>query len=92
MTGTARLAIRLAPLEDSIMLDTRDLTIRRITDARGNPLGYALGATQKIIGSRLAIGSPWSTPIRWPQNRERSATESITPGRPAGWLSTSCER
>lgn len=55
MTGTARLAVRLALGEDSIMLDTRDLTLRRITDARGNALGYALGETQKILGSRLAI-------------------------------------
>ena len=44
------------------------------------------------IGSRLAIGSACRTPATWPQNRVRSNTASITPGRPAGWLSTSCVR
>lgn len=55
MTGTARLAIQRSASADSIILDTRDLTITRITGARGTPLGYALGAPQKILGARLAI-------------------------------------
>ncbi len=44
------------------------------------------------IGSRLANGSAWRTPANCPQYRVRSQTESITPGRPSGWLSTSCDR
>ena len=55
MTGTARLAIQRSASADSIILDTRDLTIARITDARGTPLGYTVGAPQKILGSPLAI-------------------------------------
>jgi aminopeptidase N len=55
MTGTARLAIQRSSSADSIILDTRDLTINRITDSRGAPVGYTLGAPQKILGSPLAI-------------------------------------
>jgi len=55
MIGTARLAIQRSPAADSIILDTRDLTITRITDARGAVLGHNLGSPQKILGSRLAI-------------------------------------
>ena len=55
MSGTARLAIQRAPSADSVILDVRDLTINRVTDARGNPLGYAVGTAQKNTGSPLAI-------------------------------------
>lgn len=55
MTGTARLAIQRAASADSIILDVRDLTITRITDARGSSLGFSVGAAQEIIGSPLAI-------------------------------------
>src|SRR3982750_235869 len=37
ISGTARLTIQRSTGADSIVLDVRDLTIRRITDARGNP-------------------------------------------------------
>src|SRR5690606_5950202 len=48
--GTARLAIERAPNADSIVLDIRDLVIRRVTTAGGDSLGYTIGASDPIRG------------------------------------------
>ena len=55
MTGIARLAIQKAAGADSIILDVRDLDIRRVSDSRGNVLGYKVGAARQFVGSPLAI-------------------------------------
>ncbi|HWL40373.1 MAG TPA: M1 family metallopeptidase [Gemmatimonadaceae bacterium] len=60
LSGTARLTIARAPGADSIVLDVRDLTIRRVTDARGNALGFNVGAAQGFLGAPLAIALPAS--------------------------------
>lgn len=58
LSGTARLAIERGQSPDSIVLDTRDLTIKSIKDTQGNALGFKLGATQKLLGAPLAIALP----------------------------------
>jgi len=58
LTGTARLAIERAPGADSIILDTRDLTIRRVTDAAGNVLEFNVGRSDAILGAPLVVQLP----------------------------------
>jgi leukotriene-A4 hydrolase len=87
MTGTARLAIQRAPSADSIILDVRDLTINRITDARGNPLGYAIGAAQKTTGSPLAIALRPGTDtivIAYQTSPDAAAVQWLLPEQTAG--------
>lgn len=87
MTGTARLAIQRAPSADSIILDVRDLTINRITNARGNPLGYAIGAAQKNTGSPLAIALRPGTDtvvIDYQTSPTAAAVQWLSPEQTAG--------
>jgi aminopeptidase N len=58
LRGIARLAIQRGQNPDSIVLDTRDLTIKSVKDSRGGPLGFKVGATDKLIGAPLAIALP----------------------------------
>ncbi len=87
MTGTARLAIQRSASADSIILDARDLTINRITDARGNPLGYTLGAPKKIVGSPLAIALRPGTDtivIDYQTSPDAAAVQWLSPEQTAG--------
>jgi len=58
IAGTARLVIERAPSADSVILDVRDITIKRITDSRGTPLGFSTGAAAEFVGSALAVALP----------------------------------
>ena len=58
IAGTARLAIERAPDADSIVLDVRGLTIRRVATAGGDSLGHTLGASDPIRGQALTIALP----------------------------------
>jgi len=58
LAGTARLVIERAAGADSIVLDVRDLTIRRVTDAAGAPLGFELGQGDSIRGQPLIVRLP----------------------------------
>ena len=58
IAGTARLAIQRAGSADSIVLDTRDLTIKRVATSRGDTLGYRIGASTEFMGAPLAIALP----------------------------------
>jgi leukotriene-A4 hydrolase len=87
MTGTARLAIQRAPSADSIVLDVRDLTINRVTDGQGNPLGYAVGAAQKFTGSPLAIALRPATHaivIEYQTSPDAAAVQWLSPEQTAG--------
>ncbi len=55
IAGTARLTIERSPGADSLILDVRDLTIKSVTDSRGQVLGFRIGAADPILGSPLAI-------------------------------------
>ena len=58
IAGIARLAIERAQGADSVILDVRDLTIRKVTDAKGAPLGFNIGATKEFVGAPLSIALP----------------------------------
>ncbi len=58
LRGTARLAIARTENADSIILDVRDLTIKRVTNSRGDTLSFKIGATKEFLGAPLAIALP----------------------------------
>ncbi len=58
LRGTARLAIERGQNPDSIVLDTRDLTIKSVKDASGGALGFKVGAADKLLGAPLAVALP----------------------------------
>ncbi len=60
ISGVARLAIARGPGADSVILDTRDLTIKSVMDAKGAPLGFVVGAGtgKDYMGAPLAIALP----------------------------------
>jgi leukotriene-A4 hydrolase len=55
MRGTATLDILAKPDAREIILDDKDLVISRITDARGRPLKWSVGASDDYKGAPLTI-------------------------------------
>jgi leukotriene-A4 hydrolase len=58
LSGRATLDIQRAPGAARIVLDTRDLDIRAVTDAAGKPLVHALGDVVPILGRPLTVTLP----------------------------------
>ena len=58
IAGIARLTVERAAGADSIVLDTRDLEIRSVKDAKGDSLGFKLGPAKTFMGAPLAIALP----------------------------------
>ncbi|MBW4331551.1 M1 family metallopeptidase [Stakelama sp. CBK3Z-3] len=55
LRGTATLDLKTAKDADKVILDTRDLTIASVTDAKGKPLPYQVGAADPDHGAPLTI-------------------------------------
>ena len=60
ISGVAKLAIQKSAGADSVILDVRDLEIRRVTATGGDSLGFKVGAAKEFLGSPLAIALPAS--------------------------------
>ncbi|MGK2934859.1 MAG: M1 family metallopeptidase [Gemmatimonadaceae bacterium] len=58
LRGTARLAVVRTGNADSVILDIRDLTIKRVTTTGGDSLGFSIGAAKEFLGAPLAIALP----------------------------------
>lgn len=58
IAGVARLTIQRSAGADSVVLDVRDLNIRSVTDAKGSPLGFAIGTQKETFGAPLTIALP----------------------------------
>lgn len=58
LRGTARLAIARSGDADSVILDIRDLTIKRVTTAGGDSLRFSIGAPREFLGAALAVALP----------------------------------
>jgi aminopeptidase N len=87
LRGTARLMIQRTSDADSIKLDTRDLNIKRVTDAAGAALGFNVGAAQKFLGSPLAIKLPASGDtivIEYETSPDAAAVQWLSPEQTAG--------
>lgn len=60
ISGIAKLAIQKSAGADSVILDVRDLEIKRVTGTRGDSLGFRIGASKEFLGAPLAIALPAS--------------------------------
>jgi len=58
ISGVAKLTIQKAAGADSVVLDIRDIDIKRVTDSKGDSLGYAIGSPKEFLGTPLAIALP----------------------------------
>jgi aminopeptidase N len=87
LTGRAALDILTAPGATEIVLDTRDLTINRVTDAAGQPLQYALGADAGVRGRPLTVQIPAGTKrvvVDYATSPDAAALQWLTPAQTAG--------
>ena len=55
MTGTAALDIAAAPGAKEVVLDSKGLVIKSVTDAKGAALPFTLGKTDPILGAPLTV-------------------------------------
>lgn len=87
ISGTARLNFERSPGADSIILDVRDLTIKSVTDSRGQVLGFRIGAADPILGSPLAIAlasSDNTLVIDYETSPDAAAVQWLTAAQTAG--------
>jgi aminopeptidase N len=86
MSGSATLDIQAARGARELMLDSEGLEIRSITDARGRPLRWALGAGDATHGRPLAvqIGAARRIVIRYRSAPEAAALQWLTPEQTVG--------
>ncbi|MBA3342943.1 MAG: M1 family metallopeptidase [Gemmatimonadaceae bacterium] len=85
--GTAKLAIARGASADSVVLDARDLTIKRVTDASGAGLGFNLGTTKELLGAPLTIALPAqgdTIVIEYETSPDAAAVQWLTPAQTAG--------
>ena len=80
MSGTATLDVQSAPGVKELVLDTRDLAIRSVTDGNGAPLPYTAGARDPVHGAPLTVTHDGARQVR--------IAYTSAPGAPAlQWLS-----
>lgn len=87
IAATARLTIKRAPSADSVILDIRDLAIKRVTDSRGTALGFNSGAGREFVGSALAIALPAkgdTIVIEYETSPSAAAVQWLAPAQTAG--------
>jgi aminopeptidase N len=86
LSGTATLDIQAAPGAAAIVLDTRGLAIRSISDEKGSPLPYAFGATDAALGAPLTVQLQGARRIRidYLSAPEAEALQWLSPEQTAG--------
>ncbi len=87
LAGTATLTVARAPGATELVLDARDLTILGATDAGGDALQYALGASDPIMGAPLTVQLPTRgdrISIRYRTSPGASALQWLSPAQTAG--------
>ena len=58
IAATARLAVRREAGADTVVLDTRDLEIKSVSDVKGGALAYTVGAAKDFLGAPLSVALP----------------------------------
>jgi aminopeptidase N len=87
LSGTARLTFVKAAGADSIVLDTRDLTIKSVTDAAGQPLAFNMGETKQFLGAPLTIELPQNGDIiviAYETSPQAGAVQWLDPAQTSG--------
>ena len=86
MSGTATLDVLSAPAARELVLDTRDLTVRSVTDGGGAPLPFTLGESDPVHGAPLTIthGGAKQVRIAYTTAPGAPALQWLTPDQTAG--------
>lgn len=91
LSGTAALDITGEPGANEIVLDVRNLDIRDVRDAAGNPLQFQTGANDPILGQPLTVRFPALAPgerrrivVRYATRPDAAALQWLTPAQTAG--------
>ncbi len=84
LEGTAELTVSAAEGVTDIVLDTRDLTIQRVTDLAGTPLQHEMGAADPILGSPLTVTLPRASDrivVHYRTSPDAAAIQWLTPAQ-----------
>lgn len=87
LTGQATLELDNKAAADSVILDTRGLTIRSVTLDDGSPASYELGPEQGVMGQPLTIRiQPTTKSVRvdYTTSPEAAALQWLEPAQTAG--------
>lgn len=85
--GSARLTFAKSAGADSIVLDTRDLTIKSVTDVAGKPLAFQMGQRKEFLGAPLTIALPASGDtivIDYETSPQAAAVQWLDPAQTSG--------
>lgn len=91
LSGTAALDVTAEPGANEIVLDVRNLDIRDVRDADGNPLQFQTGPNDPILGQPLTIRFPAFAPgerrrivVHYATRPDAAALQWLTPAQTAG--------
>ena len=87
LSGTAKLAVTRAEGADTVVLDVRDLQIKRVRDSKGATLQYNLGAPKEFVGAPLSIALAAGTDtvvIEYATSPAAAAVQWLEPSQTAG--------
>jgi leukotriene-A4 hydrolase len=87
LEGAATLDLQTAPGADEIVLDTRDLEVRRVTDGNGQEIPWEFGAADSVLGRPLTVGLAPGTrkiTIHYRTSPQAGALQWLTPEQTAG--------
>jgi leukotriene-A4 hydrolase len=87
LAGTATLSITRAAGATSLVLDTADLAIAKVTDGAGATLPHALGPKDAILGQALTITLPpnvTTVVVHYATSPQAAALQWLTPAQTAG--------
>ena len=91
LSGTATLDVTGEPGATQVILDVRNLEIRSVADAKGNPLQFALGADDPIKGQSLTVTTPafeagevQKIVVTYSTRPDAAALQWLTPAQTAG--------
>ena len=87
IAGVARLTIERSAGADSVVLDIRDLSLKRVMDAKGTPLAFNVGAAKEFIGAPLSIALPATGDtivIDYETSPDAAAVQWLAPAQTAG--------
>jgi leukotriene-A4 hydrolase len=86
IAGTATLDVQSKPGAKAIVLDSKGLEVKSVTDDGGKPLGFALGAADPNLGAPLTVELNGATRIRiaYVSAPDAEALQWLTPEQTAG--------
>jgi leukotriene-A4 hydrolase len=87
ISGTASLDVQAAPGANEIVLDTKNLDVRQVTGAAGQPLRWTLGQADSILGRPLTVALPAGTRrivVRYATSPGAAALQWLSPEQTAG--------